>query len=235
MADGVLPRVSGIILAGGQSRRMGQDKAFIDFDGAPLVSRVINQVRNLCSELIIVTNDSGAYQKFGVRLVGDVYPAKGSLGGIYSGLRAVAENYALAVACDMPFLNQDLLRYMISFAPQFDVVIPRANDPSGKTPRTERDEKRDHKSPRSNKPIAKEGDLHPMHAVYSKRCLEPIEERLRVDDLRLIGFHDTVRVRVIETDEVDRFDPEHWSFFNVNTPEDLKTAQDLARKQTNSG
>lgn len=209
---------------------MGRDKAFIDFDGAPLVSRVIEHVKNLCSEVILVANDAAAYARFGVRLVGDVYPGKGSLGGIFSGLKAASEDYVLAVACDMPFLNEELLRYMISLAPQFDVVIPRAHDPSGKTPRTVRGEKPgNQKSPRTDQPIAKERDLHPMHAIYSKNCLVSMEERLRTDDLRLIGFHGAVRVRMVETDEVDRFDPEHWSFFNVNTLEDLIVAKSNGR------
>jgi molybdopterin-guanine dinucleotide biosynthesis protein A len=231
-----LPRVSGIILAGGQSRRMGRDKAFLDLDGAPLISRVIERVKNLCTEIIIVTNDPDAYRQFNTRLVGDVYAGKGSLGGMFSGLQATSGNYALAVACDMPFLNEDLLRYMISLAPQYDVVIPRAPTRSGKTPRGARGEKSgDKKPPRSDpkgtfsQPIAKESDLHPMHAIYSKNCLAPMEERLRADDLRLIGFHDAVRVRTVESAEVDRFDPQHWSFFNVNTPEDLQLASSIVQ------
>lgn len=210
---------------------MGRDKAFIDFDGAPLVSRVIEHIRNLSSEVIIVTNDPAEYAQFDARLVGDVYAGKGSLGGIFSGLKAASEDYVLAVACDMPFLNEELMRYMISLAPQFDVVIPRAHDPSGRTPRTARGEKSSVRKPRGDGPIAKERDLHPMHAVYSKSCLVPIEERLRVDDLRLISFHDAVRVRVVEADQVDRFDPEHWSFFNVNTLEDLQVAQARRKHQ----
>lgn len=229
MGNASPPRVSALILAGGQSQRMGRDKAFIDFEGVPLVSRVIDCVKNLCAEIIIVTNDAGAYTRFGARIVGDVYPGRGSLGGIFSGLQAAREPHALAVACDMPFLNQALLRYMISLAPQFDVVVPRAQDPSGKTPRSARGEKPTTRktAARLDHPIAKESDLHPMHAVYSKNCLAPMEANLKAEDLRLIGFHNAVRVRVVEPDEVDRFDPKHLSFFNVNTPEDLQVAQSL--------
>src|SRR5712692_8592008 len=135
------PPISGIVLAGGQSRRMGRDKAFIDFEGAPIVRHVLDRIKKLCAEVIIVTNNADAYTQFGTRIVGDVYAGKGSLGGIFSGLQSAREEYALAVACDMPFLNEGLLRYMISLAPKFDVVIPRAHDPSGKTPRTARGEK----------------------------------------------------------------------------------------------
>ena len=225
-----LPRVSAIVLAGGQSRRMGRDKAFLDFDGAPLIQRVLECVQSVCAETIIIANDANAYARFGARVVSDVFPGKGSLGGIYSGLQAAKEQSALALACDMPLLNVDLLRYLISLAPQFDVVIPRAPDLSGKTPRGARGEKNAEKfATRSDQPIAKETNLHPMHAVYSKNCLAAIKARLETDDLRLIGFHDAVRVRVVEPNEVDRFDPQHWSFFNVNTPEDLELVSRIVK------
>ncbi len=229
MTDDSLPPVTGIILAGGASRRMGRDKAFIEFEGAPLIARVIERMQTLSAEIILVANDTDAYARFGLRVVNDVVPGKGSLGGIFSGLQAAREPYALAVACDMPFLNPALLRYLISLASHFDVVIPRAQDPSGKTPRSSRGDKpAGDKTPRrADQPIAKESNLHPMHAVYSKNCLPAIEARLRANDLRLIGFHDAVRVRVVETDEIDRFDPQHLSFFNANTPEDLAAAWSL--------
>jgi molybdopterin-guanine dinucleotide biosynthesis protein A len=202
-----MPRVSALVLAGGQSRRMGRDKAFLDFDGAPLIARVIARVRQVCGEVIVVANGAEAYGRFGVRVIGDAYPGKGSLGGIFSGLQAAHEEYALAVACDLPFLNAALLRYLISLAPQADVVIPRAHAPIG--------ERRGGVTP----------SLQPTHAIYSKRCLEPMRARLLTDDLRIINFFDEVRVRVVEPDEVARFDPQLLSFFNVNTPGDLKVAK----------
>ena len=222
MADSdILPRVSALVLAGGQSRRMGRDKALLDFDGAPLIARVIERVRRVCAEVIIVANDVEAYTRFGVRVVTDFYPGKGSLGGVFSGLQAVDTDYALAVACDMPFLNHAVMRYLISLAPEADVILPHAQDPSRNrmysTKRTMRFNLR-----------AKEIDLHPTHAVYSKRCLAPMGERVRAGELRLIGFLDTVRVRIVEASEFDRFDPQHLSFFNVNTPENLLLAQSLS-------
>ena len=210
-------RVSAVILAGGKSRRMGRDKSFIEFEGQPLIARVIARVSALSDDVIIVTNDAQSYAPFGQRIVADVFPGKGSLGGIYSGLQAAREDYAFAVACDMPFLNSDLMRFMVSLAPEFDVVIPRAKDPSGKAKR----------STRPHRLLAKEVDLHPTHAIYAKTCLAPIHERLLVDDLRIIGFLDAVSVRVVEEMEIDLYDPKHLSFFNMNTPDDLKTASQL--------
>ena len=224
--------VSGVILAGGKSRRMGRDKAFIEFEGKPLVSRVIERAQILCSETIIVTNSAEAYAPIlaqvegDARIVSDVYPGKGSLGGIYSGLLAAREEYALVLASDLPLLNPALLRYLISLAPSADIVIPRARDLSSKAPRTE--EQRRGKTPaRAGQRIARQADLHPTHAVYSKNCLPPMQKRLLADDLRVIGVLDDVRVRVVEAAEIDRFDPKHLSLFNANTPEDLRIAQTL--------
>jgi molybdopterin-guanine dinucleotide biosynthesis protein A len=229
VAEQVLPRTSAVVLAGGASQRMGRDKALVEFDGEPLLARVIERVRTLSEDIIIVANDAEAFARFGVPVIPDVYPGKGSLGGIFSGLRAAREPYALAVACDMPFLNLPLLHYLISLAPPFDVVIPRAQDPSGKVPRSTRGDKPEgsKKSRPIDSPIAKESNLHPMHAVYSKRCLQAMERRLLADDLRLISFHPDVRVRIVEPSEVEQFDPQRLSFFNANTPEDLATASRL--------
>ncbi|MBI5301943.1 MAG: molybdenum cofactor guanylyltransferase [Chloroflexi bacterium] len=213
-------RVTALILAGGKSRRMGRDKAFIEFEGKPLIARVIERVQPVCAETLIIANDADLYAPFGLRVVGDVYPDKGSLGGIYSGLLSAREEYALAVACDMPFLNEGLLRYLISLAPHADVIVPHAVDPSSNPA---------HTGKRANKTLAKSRDWHPMHAVYSKRCLDAMRAHLLADDLRLISFFDDVRVRVVESDQVDRFDPQHLSFFNANTPEDFQIALSLGQ------
>ena len=214
-----MPRASAIILAGGKSRRMGIDKAFLEFDGKLLIERVIERVRCVCDEAVIVSNDLDAYARFGVPVIGDVYPNKGSLGGIFSGLLSIKESHALAVACDMPFLNAELLRHLISLADQADVVVPRAKDLSSNVHRGRADA--------GTLRLAKDADLHPTHAIYSKSCIEPMRARLLADDLRIIGFYDHVRVLVVEPDEIDRFDPKHLSLFNANTPEDIAFARSL--------
>jgi molybdopterin-guanine dinucleotide biosynthesis protein A len=209
-----LPRVSGIILAGGQSRRMGRDKALLAFDGAPLIARVIARVQQVCSDALIVANDVDTYARFGVPVIRDVYPGKGSLGGIYSGLQAARGESVLAVACDLPFLNDALLCHLISLAPQADVIIPRAYAPTGKAK----------SATRYDQLAVKESGLQATHAIYSRRCLEPMRARLLGADLRIINFFDEVRVRVVEPDEVAQFDPQMLSFLNVNTPEDWNFA-----------
>jgi molybdopterin-guanine dinucleotide biosynthesis protein A len=193
--------VSGIVLAGGQSSRLGTDKSFINVNGQSLIERIVAKLSRLSDDVIIVTNSPEQYDHLEARLVGDIYPGKGVLGGLYSGLRAAINTYSLVVACDMPFLDLNLLRYMILLARGHDVVIPRIG-----------------------------GFLEPLHAIYSKSCLEPIDRLLARGELKIIDFFSEVRVRYVEEGEVDIFDPQHLSFFNVNIPSDLEEMKKLARR-----
>ncbi len=193
--------VSAVVLAGGQSSRLGMDKSLVTVNGRPLIEQIVAKLVTLSDDVIIVTNSTGKYDYLEVRLVSDIYPGKGALGGIYSGLKAATNTYSLVVACDMPFLDLNLLRYMILLAPGHDVVIPRI-----------------------------EGLTEPLHAIYSKGCLEPIGRLLARGGLKIIDLFPEVRVRYVGEDEVDIFDPQHLSFFNVNTPEDLEVMRKLAKR-----
>ncbi len=193
--------LSGIVLAGGQSSRLDTDKSLINVNGQSLIEQIVAKLARLSDDVIIVTNSPEKYDHLKARLVGDIYPGKGSLGGIYSGLRATTNAYSLVVACDMPFLDLNLLRYMILLARGHDVVIPRVG-----------------------------GLPEPLHAIYSKSCLEPIDSLLARGGLKIVDFFSEVRVRYVEEDEVDIFDPQHLSFFNVNTPNDLEEMKKLARR-----
>jgi len=137
-------------------------------------------------------------------MVTDTYPGKGPLGGIYTGLATSNSFYNLVVACDMPFLNQALLSYMIQIAAGYDLVIPKLGN-----------------------------FIEPLHAVYAKGCLSPMEELLKQDNLQVNELSNLVRVRYVDAGEIDRFDPEHLSFFNINTEADLKMARELARGDRN--
>jgi molybdopterin-guanine dinucleotide biosynthesis protein A len=193
--------VSGIVLAGGQSSRLEMDKSFVNVNGQPLIEQIVAKLTGLSDDVIIVTNSPEKHDHLEARLVGDIYPGKGALGGIYSGLRAAANAYSLVVACDMPFLDLNLLRYMILLARGHDVVIPRIG-----------------------------GLPESLHAIYSKSCLEPIDRLLARGGLKIIDFFPEVRVRYVGEDEVDIFDPQHLSFFNVNTPGDLEEMKTLVKK-----
>jgi molybdopterin-guanine dinucleotide biosynthesis protein A len=194
--------VSIAILAGGQSKRMGRDKAFLEVGGRPVIERVIGQVQTLTDDLFISANSPDKYVHLGLPLVPDVYPDKAALGGLYSVIRAARHAHVLVVACDMPFLKIALLQYLIELAPQADVIVPLINPPQPET----------------------------LHAVYSKNCLAAIERRLLADQLRLIGFFADVTMRYVERDEIIKFDPELHSFVNMNTPEDWQKVQAIAGK-----
>ena len=191
--------VSGIVLAGGQSRRLGRDKAVEPIGGQPLIRRVIQRIQQVAGEIVVVVADSARAGTLpledGHRTALDQYPGKGSLGGIFSGLAAARGQWGVVVACDMPFLNLELLRHMASLRQGADAVVP-----------------------------VLEGRPEPTHALYSKACLPYIERRLQGDDLKIARFFDEVRVNYVSEEVIAQFDPDHLSFFNVNTPDDLERA-----------
>ena len=195
-------KISGVALAGGMSRRLGRNKAVEEIGGERLIERVINRLSQVASETVVVVAEESRAEGLdlpnGVRTAADIYPGHGSLGGIFTGLSAAQGDYGIIVACDMPFLNTGLLQFMVDLAPDFDVVVPRL-----------------------------EGRPEPLHAIYSKSCLEPIESRLKRQDLKIALFFDEVRVAYVDEDDIDLFDPDRLSFFNVNTQEDLDKALTL--------
>ena len=190
---------SGVALAGGMSRRLGRNKAVEEVGGERLIERVINRLSEVSAETIVVAADEARAQAldlpYGVRTATDIYPGHGSLGGIFTGLSAARGDYGIVVACDMPFLNTGLIQFMADLAPDFDVVVPRLN-----------------------------GRPEPLHAIYSKSCLEPIESRLKRQDLKIALFFEEVRVAYVDEEDIDLFDPDRLSFFNVNTQDDLDKA-----------
>ncbi len=202
MGNATTPAVSVAVLAGGHSRRMGQDKAWLPVGGRAVIERVVERVTPLSDDVLLIANTGDPYHHLPAQLVGDIYPGKGSLGGIYTALQTARYDHCLVVACDMPFLNTSLLRYLIGLAPGYDVVIPRV----GEFPET-------------------------LHALYGKRCLEPIQRRLLAGQLKIVGFFDEVHVHYVERDDVARFDPEFRSFMNMNTPADWERLQQLAMQE----
>ena len=198
--------ITAVVLAGGLSRRMGRDKAVEPFDGEPLIRRVIQRAVNAVSaeDVVVVVADTERAAALPLdaehRTAVDVFPDCGSLGGIYTGLDAARTEWALVVACDMPFLSAPLLGHMGGLREGADAVVPLL----GSFP-------------------------EPTHALYSRRCRPAIEKRLRVGELKISGFFEDVSVRYLPEDAVRQFDPELLSFFNINRPEDLARALELAR------
>lgn len=187
---------------------MGREKALEEIEGESLIERVIGRVASLSTEVLLVMRAGQPTfpipAQSNVKTVTDLYPGKGSLGGIYTGLYSSSSFHNLVVACDMPFLSEALLRHLIELCSDFDVVIPVV-----------------------------EGNLEPLHGVYSKSCLAPIQALLQQGKLRIIDFFPSVRVRYVDETEVNRLDPQHLSFFNINTEEDLAKARLLAEAETN--
>ena len=195
-------RITGVVQAGGKSTRMGgEPKALIDLGGRRIVERVVAAIAPVVDDVLVVTNTPEHYAFLGLPMVGDIFPDHGSLGGIYSGLKAAAGDAAFTVACDMPFLRADVARVVVARAGEADVVIPRLGD-----------------------------QLETMHAVYAKACLPHIEQRLRAGRLKIVGFFDDVRVLEISEAEVRRIADPTIVFMNVNTPDELARARELEER-----
>ncbi|MCC7162230.1 MAG: molybdenum cofactor guanylyltransferase [Anaerolineae bacterium] len=205
-------KATGIVLAGGASRRMGQSKAWIELGGSFFIVRVIEALRRVCDQVLIVANDAAEFQSLGANVTPDEFPGTGSLGGLYSGLNAAKNELAIAVACDMPFLDHCVLKFLISLSPDYDIVIPSVRDG------------RHADKPGAAADTAKRKSLHPLHAVYRKSCLPPMRQAIAQNDLRMISFHDRVRVRIVEQIELESYDREFLSLWNVNTPQELERA-----------
>ncbi len=192
-------KITGVIQAGGKSTRMGgQPKALLELGGRRIIDRVVEVIRAVTDDTLIVTNTPELYASLGLPMVPDVFPDHGSLGGIYSGLKAAAGDAAFTVACDMPFLLPAVARLVTSRAGEADVVIPRVGT-----------------------------QLETLHACYGKSCLAPIEVRLAAGQFKIVGFFDDVRVLEIPETEVASFRAPELVFMNVNTPDELARARGL--------
>ncbi len=189
-------------MAGGKSSRLGREKALERIGNKRVIERVVDSLSPISQEILIVTSkeqlDIIAPVNLKARIVIDIYPGKAAFGGIYTGLANASTPYGLVVACDMPFLNGALLRYLVQIMPGFDIVIPRVG-----------------------------GKIEPLHAIYSKDCLVIIKRLLDGGVLQPLQILDLVRTRYVAQEEVDKFDPAHLSFFNINTQQDVIEAERL--------
>jgi molybdopterin-guanine dinucleotide biosynthesis protein A len=188
--------ITGMILAGGKSIRMGQDKAFIEVNGVPIILRVLAVLDRLFHETIIVANQKEPYTGLNIPVYRDLTPGQGALGGLYTGLVHSTFPYSFCVACDMPFLNRALIEYLLTRIEQYDAVVPRTSD-----------------------------GLQPLHAIYSKKCLEPIRHLLDLEKTKIMDFYPLIKVGILDEKEFLPLDPEKRSFTNVNTPEELQMLQ----------
>ncbi len=180
--------MNSIILTGGNSSRMGQDKCPMALNGKTLLQRTMDRINTLCEEIILVMGQ-GAVSPYSelpanVKIVNDFSKGKGPLMGIYSGLKASRDDYSIVVGCDMPFLNTTLLQYMVDLSPHFDIVTLTVN-----------------------------GLPEPLHTIYSRRCTDIIEEMMKEGRFKVDIIFERVKVRYLEEQEIDLFDLAHLSLF----------------------
>lgn len=199
--------VSCIILAGGKSTRLGRNKPWERIGSKSLLERAVSILSFLRSEIIIVTAKDSALPPINnysrIRIINDIIPGKGSMGGIYTGLQASRSFFNLVVACDMPFLNKELISYMISLTGAYDAVVPRSGEKA----------------------------FEPLHAIYSKNCLPSIENLIQQNRLSILELLQLVKARYVIDAEIDKYDPKHLSFFNINTESDLQTVLKMVGKE----
>ncbi len=173
---------------------MGKNKAFIQVEGIPIIRRIHSLFKELFEEVIIVTNEKDLFSDFDSKIYSDLIPDKGALGGLYTGIFFSSFYHSFCVGCDMPFIKKSLVQYLIENMDAMDVIVPRTKD-----------------------------GLQPLHAIYSKNCVDPIRKSIDEGKSKIIDIYHKVKVKVVDEEEFIRFDPGRESFINVNTPEELVT------------
>ena len=197
--------VTGIILAGGKSLRLGRNKATEIIGGMTLIERVIKSLTAVANRIILVTaSDGGSISAIhSIEEINDIYPGKGPLSGIYTGLRSSHTISNIVVACDMPFLNTALLEHMARLLPSFDAIVPRWPN----------------------------GFIEPLYAAYSISCLTTMKKHLDNKQLTINGCLKEMHVSHLDKSEFSKFDPDFLSFFNINNQADIDFANKLAASQ----
>jgi len=195
-----------VIQAGGESRRMGTDKALLPFLGQPLILRPLTRLASIADEVMVTSNQPENYLFLGLSPVQDLLPGLGALGGLYTALSAARYPYVAVVACDMPFASLEILALELILLQETgaDAVIPRS-----------------------------EAGTEPFHAVYRREtCLPQVHAALQADKRRVDAWFERVNIRYVEEEEIITYDPGRLAFFNINTFEELMEAEVLARKDT---
>ncbi len=206
--------LSGAVLAGGSSLRLQQDKALLrlwGMEGPTLLEMSVARLSPTCDEILVVSDGPKHWPALTGRVIFDRYPRGGALGGIYTALSQATYAFVLVVACDMPFLNQGLLQYMAGLPRDYDVLIPRR--------------------PPAKEDPSEAPQVEPLHAIYGRPCLGPMQELLERGARRIVHFFPQVRVRYVEEEEIARFDPAGLAFCNINTPQDLARVQRILSRK----
>jgi molybdopterin-guanine dinucleotide biosynthesis protein A len=188
---------TGIVLAGGKGSRINKNKALITLpDGKTLLRKCVESLSQVLTEILIVTNQKELYSDYDARVVEDIIKEKGPLGGIFTGLRYSSSQCNFVIGCDMPFPQPRLIELLLKRCDDYDVTVPETA-----------------------------GEVEPLFAVYSKNCLPVISDHLKKGDLKIRKVFEKLKVQIIREEKINEVDPQHLSFFNINTEEDLRKAQ----------
>jgi molybdopterin-guanine dinucleotide biosynthesis protein A len=198
--NGPYDYVTGVILAGGSSERYGQNKAFLEIDGIRLIETVTERMKNIFKRVILVTNEKKDYEYLDIPVVEDLIKGLGPIGGIYSGLMSISHQAGFFVACDMPFINKQLVRYMVDIKDNHAAVVPSVAN-----------------------------EIEPLHAIYAQSCLGPIRALIDSKRYQIRLFYDQISVRYVDEDEIRRFGSPSRAFLNINTTEELAKIQSLMK------
>lgn len=192
-----------VILAGGDSKRLGRPKALLDFNGLSLIELIIKRLNPFFRQITVVTDRPELFSGLPIRLSDDIIKLdqKSPLRGIHAGLKTLDLPYQFVTACDMPFLNLEMIKYMARFAADFDAVVPLIGN-----------------------------YYQPLHAFYSRCCAEMIEKQLRCGSYKVSDLYKKLNIRFLSAEEIMRFDPEQKSFFNINTWSDYERALALSER-----
>ncbi len=185
--------MNAVILVGGKSSRMGTNKAFLELKGKTFIELQIELLREMFDEIFISANTSSEYEYLNLPIFKDVYPGKGPLGGIYTSLINSSSLHTFMLACDMPFVEPELIKHLKDLTKEYDVVIPKS-----------------------------EKGLEPLHAFYSKKCIDQIKKSLDENNLRIISFFPHVNVKVVELGSLASSARFKDSIKNLNTMDDYK-------------
>jgi len=180
------------IIAGGKSGRFGSDKSLHIFNDKPMISHTYDAVKKIFDEIYIIAPDGEKFSFLDAKIIPDIIPGLGPIGGIYTAVESLDAERVFIFPCDMPFLNQEFIRYMAEIPDIYDIVVPELN-----------------------------GMYQPLHAIYSKRCINNIKKNIKLEDYRMSGFYEGLNIRTVNEEEIGCYNEPNRMFKNINFKEDL--------------
>jgi len=193
--------ITGVILAGGASKRYGKNKAFLKIGSARLIDSVLQEMKTIFKRVILITNEKKKYEYLKIPMFEDLVKGLGPLGGIYTGLMSMPDQAGFFVACDMPFINSQLVRYMVDIKKDdHAAVVPLVAN-----------------------------EVEPLHAIYAQSCLGPIRNLIDSKSYQVRLFYDQIPIRYVKEDEIRKFVSPSSAFLNINTPDEFAKVKSLIK------